>query len=180
MSTLALLVALGAVLLGAAVHGELSEQAHDRVPVQVVVTEDVPLVASGGSAEEIPAQVRWTGSDGVERTGLAPVKGPKRAGAAAVVWTTRDGQLVHPPMAPAEVAAAAILGSVLAGIVGPWSSPAWRTSPGSGLLRYTPRSGSASGHGSDRNGPITPGTPRSSSADVFETKDMPWLHGTAS
>jgi hypothetical protein len=105
------LVALGAALLvGLGIHGGLSAraaaEARDRNPLTVVVAEDVPVVPESGS--RIPADVRWTGPDGVERTGRTEVSAPKHVGDEVDAWMTDDGRLVRAPLGGQEVAFVAV------------------------------------------------------------------------
>ncbi|WP_405776609.1 hypothetical protein [Streptomyces sp. NBC_01538] len=45
-----------------------------------------------------PAQVRWTDTDGVVRTGTALVKPGTSKGATVRVWVTQDGTITSPPV----------------------------------------------------------------------------------
>ncbi|MCU1626674.1 MAG: hypothetical protein JWP64_1623 [Pseudonocardia sp.] len=118
--SLALLTVLGAIVLGIVVHGHMAEQsrlqAADRQPVEVVLTEDVPLAASDGTTVTVPTQVRWTGQDGIERTGIAQVKGPRPAGSTVQAWTTDDGRLVHAPLTATEALLTALVGGLVAAL----------------------------------------------------------------
>jgi hypothetical protein len=112
------LVALGsALLVGLGIHRDLSAraaaEARDRTPVAVVVAEDVPVVPESGS--RIPADVRWTGPDGVEHTGRTEVAAPKQAGDEVEAWLTDDGRLVRAPLGGQEVAFVTVMsgGAVL-------------------------------------------------------------------
>lgn len=124
---LAVLIAAGvctALLAAGSVHGEMAERAAgealDRVPVQAVIIEDGPLtVGTAGSGAVSSATVRWTGVDGVERTGHAQVTGERRSGATVQVWTGPQGQLVAAPMTTAGARMFAVwTGSVVAGAWG--------------------------------------------------------------
>ncbi|MFR9802972.1 hypothetical protein ACL02T_11785 [Pseudonocardia sp. RS010] len=100
------LVALGAgVVVGLGVHRDLSAraeaEARDRTPLTVVVAHDVAVVPEAGG--RIPADVRWTGPDGVERTGRTEVAAPRHAGDEVAAWVTADGRLVRAPLDGSEV-----------------------------------------------------------------------------
>jgi hypothetical protein len=106
------LVALGAALVvGLGVHGDLAAraaaEARARTPVSVVLAEDVPVVPEAGN--RIPADVRWTGRDGIERTGRTEVTAPKHAGDEIDAWATADGRLARAPLAGSEVVFVSVL-----------------------------------------------------------------------
>ncbi|GAA2865032.1 hypothetical protein GCM10010472_22950 [Pseudonocardia halophobica] len=101
----AVLVVLGAaVVIGLRVHDGLSErvtaEARDRTRITAVLAEDVPVLPEGGG--RIPADVRWTGPDGVERVGRVEVHGPKQAGDPVAAWVTTDGRVVRAPLTTTE------------------------------------------------------------------------------
>ncbi|GAA4682144.1 hypothetical protein GCM10023215_15070 [Pseudonocardia yuanmonensis] len=105
------IVALGAALVvGLDIHGDLSAraaaEARERTPVTAVLAEDVPVVPEAGS--RIPADVRWIGPDGLERTGRTEVTAPKQVGDEVEAWATDDGQLVRAPLAGSEVTFVAV------------------------------------------------------------------------
>lgn len=137
---LAVLIAVGmcvALLTASSVHEEMTErgaaEARDRVPVQAVVIEDVPqTVGAVDSGAVSSAKVRWTGVDGVERTGYAQVTGERWSGATVQVWTGPRGQLVPAPMTTAGAGASAVwTGIFVAGVWGAacaglgWTGFAW-------------------------------------------------------
>ncbi|MCE3555327.1 hypothetical protein LWC33_28230 [Pseudonocardia sp. RS11V-5] len=100
------LVALGVgLVVGLSIHGNLAAraaaEARDRTPLTVSVAEEVPVVPDSGN--RIPADVRWTGPDGVVHTGRTEVAAPKRAGDEVPAWVTVDGRLVRAPLGPDEV-----------------------------------------------------------------------------
>ncbi|MEU0436272.1 hypothetical protein ABZ153_32545 [Streptomyces sp. NPDC006290] len=68
--------------------------------VRAVLVEDAPTAVPttpGGSLRSFRAPVRWTGSDGTVRTGLARVPSGTRAGTRLDVWTDARGAIVRPP-----------------------------------------------------------------------------------
>lgn len=100
------LVALGAgLVVGLGIHRDLSAraaaEARERHPITAVLAEDVPVVPEAGN--RIPADVRWTGPDGVERVGRTEVAAPRHAGDEVDAWVTDDGRLVRAPLDGQEV-----------------------------------------------------------------------------
>ncbi|MCE0764442.1 hypothetical protein LWC35_16225 [Pseudonocardia kujensis] len=100
------LVALGAALVvGLNIHSSLTAravaEARDRTPLTVVVAEEVPVVPEAGN--RIPADVRWTGPDGVAHTARTEVAAPKHVGDQVSAWITADGRLVRAPLGADEV-----------------------------------------------------------------------------
>lgn len=73
-----------------------------------------------------PAQVRWTGADGVVRTGAALVKRGTPKGAAVRVWVTKDGTVTGPPASTLSAATSGwVVGGMTAFGVAAGSCAAW-------------------------------------------------------
>ncbi|MDN5917449.1 MAG: hypothetical protein L0I76_20530 [Pseudonocardia sp.] len=137
---LGLVVAAGllvTILAAGSAHDAIAERAaaesKDRIPVQAVVVEDGPAtVGTPVAGAQSSAIVRWTGADGIERTGRAEVLGARKAGTAVRVWAGPDGRLVPAPMTSDDATAAAVVAGTTvtilwgAGCVGlGWAVFAW-------------------------------------------------------
>ncbi|MCQ9130301.1 MULTISPECIES: hypothetical protein [Streptomyces] len=96
---LVLVVGMPAAAVGAgltAYHASLRTvriQAADRHQVTAHLTRK----ADGGDWAKRPAPVRWTGPDGVVRTGTALVSPGTARGAAVRLWVNREGTVTGPP-----------------------------------------------------------------------------------
>jgi hypothetical protein len=116
----ALLVLLGSFVLGFGVQGALAEQAaaqeRARTAVSAVVEQDVPVIPEAGSKALAP--VRWTGPDGVERTGTAAVVAPQAAGDRVRVWVGADHRPVAAPLTGFEVGVVAGTAAATVFVVG--------------------------------------------------------------
>ncbi|KOV22398.1 hypothetical protein AB0420_25575 [Streptomyces caelestis] len=89
----------------AAVDGSLAERRERTTPVTAVLAEDAaglsaPVTENGDGG--VWARVRWTASDGTDRTGRAEVDPGSRAGTKVTVWTDPAGRLVSAPPEGAE------------------------------------------------------------------------------
>ncbi|WUP40605.1 hypothetical protein OG766_03520 [Streptomyces sp. NBC_00259] len=75
-------------------------QSAERHALTARVVSDAEGDGARGGAKEVRqrAQVRWTGTDGKERTGIARVEAGATAGATVRVWVGPDGTLRSPPM----------------------------------------------------------------------------------
>jgi len=122
----------------AAYHEDLRASAWERehrFPVMAVVLED-PAGSSGGQdegprVEPVLAQARWTGPNGVVRTGMITADAQVRPGSVVQVWVDEHGVQVSRPVprsAPADAAMAALLaaGGIAAGLCGVRLIVVWR------------------------------------------------------
>jgi hypothetical protein len=84
-----------------------------------------PEAAPGSAADEKQkVQLRWTGEDGRQQTGTAPVPLDRTAGSTVRVWVDREGTVQDPPMSAGNAQATGWLmggmtaAGVYAGFVG--------------------------------------------------------------
>ncbi|MDT7753863.1 MAG: hypothetical protein QOD96_7525 [Pseudonocardiales bacterium] len=129
---LGLVAVVGAVVMGVRVAADGLGRAHvesSRTQINAVVLVDVDVVVE--SREDVRAMltgapVRWRGGDGVERTGVARVRGPLQAGDHITAWVGQGGQLVGAPVTADEavfiaiVAGGLFLIAVLAVLAATW------------------------------------------------------------
>jgi hypothetical protein len=114
---LGLVAVVGAVVMGVRVAADGLGRAHvesSRTQINAVVLEDVAVAVESrqdGRAMLTGAPVRWRGGDGVERIGVARVRGPLQAGDHVTAWVAQGGQLVGAPLTADE----AVLTAILAG-----------------------------------------------------------------
>lgn len=108
LATLVLALLLGAfsgLTAAGAVEGSLAERRERTTPVQAVLAEDAAglsaAVTQNGDGG-VWAKVRWTASDGTDRTGRAEVDPGSPAGTGVTVWTDPAGRLVSAPPDGAE------------------------------------------------------------------------------
>lgn len=90
----------------------------DRVQVSAVLVTDTSMVAGADRTGARRATVRWTGADGIERTGTALLNAPGRVGETVPVWATADGRSVSEPVTETDGIGAAVLGGGLTAIAG--------------------------------------------------------------
>ncbi|HTF55577.1 MAG TPA: hypothetical protein VK735_49715 [Pseudonocardia sp.] len=108
-----------AMVIGARVHSDLHRRAHVesfRTQVPAVLLVDVQVAHTPGvhgPESLVMAPVRWTGADGVERSGEVRVPGPRQVGDSVPVWIDPGGTLVGRPVTPDEAVSSAV---VLAGM----------------------------------------------------------------
>ncbi|WP_181784050.1 Rv1733c family protein [Pseudonocardia pini] len=124
----ALLVLLACLVIGVQSYRALSERAQveerRHTPTTAVVLEDVGMVPEAGA--QVLASVRWTGADGIERTGRATVTAPVPAGTEIGIWVTADQRPVRAPLSRFEVvfvaavtaAVSLAVGEVVVGLLG--------------------------------------------------------------
>ncbi|MFC9287105.1 hypothetical protein [Streptomyces sp. NPDC057052] len=97
-------------------------QAAERHQVTARLTSDV----KGDDWATRPAQVRWTDTDGVVRTGAALVEPGTTKGAALRVWVNRDGALTGPPASELNATTSGwLVGGMAAFGVAAGSGAAW-------------------------------------------------------
>ncbi|MGW7363521.1 Rv1733c family protein [Streptomyces sp. NPDC054841] len=90
-------------------------QSAERQEVTARLVSAAEGTQSGARSAMQRAQVRWTGTDGSERTGTARVKSGTPKGATVRVWVDRDGTIRSRPMtADGATAAGWLVGSVTA------------------------------------------------------------------
>lgn len=81
------------------------QESISRTPVAAVLMQDVrPSVLAGRSGEG-PIRgtpVRWTGTDGLERVGVAVAPEQSKAGQTVTLWVDREQRIVHPPTTAQE------------------------------------------------------------------------------
>jgi hypothetical protein len=106
------------------VRAEEWEEAHVFAVTAEIVGEPA-AVGAAGSASAAPrtVQARWTGPDGLPRTGFVPVDAASRRGDRITVWVDDRGQLRGPPadrdpVAQAVMAAVAVVLCLLAALAG--------------------------------------------------------------
>jgi hypothetical protein len=106
-----LITAAGAVLAGAVAYSaarhDFAEQRLHRHVTAAVLTESSPDTAS--YAGQVRTGVRWTGRDGVVRTGRARVDTGLKSGTRVSVWTDDRGALAPAPLKPDTARAEAVL-----------------------------------------------------------------------
>ena len=74
----------------------------------------VPATSPGGySVAMVAARARWTAPSGKTITGEIPVRADSRKGIVVRIWTDQAGDLVNPPMTPAQVADQGTFGTIL-------------------------------------------------------------------
>ncbi|WP_327322652.1 hypothetical protein OG735_09270 [Streptomyces sp. NBC_01210] len=120
-------------LIGGAVAGGVAAYSMDqaierdragRQAVPAVLVSDAPDrtrdTVYGPGADRVPANVRWTASDGAVRTGTARVAAGTAAGATVEVWTDDRDRLVPEPVTPSEATPQVVLAGafVAAGVGG--------------------------------------------------------------
>jgi hypothetical protein len=99
--SLGLLAALGAVVVGRAVHDATlgPEGVGTSAGIRAVLLADVPPPASGRPMvwplPRVP--VSWTADDGSEQIGELAVRAPAQAGTAVPAWLDGEGQLTTTP-----------------------------------------------------------------------------------
>jgi hypothetical protein len=83
-----------------------AEERAQRHPVQAVVLTGAPRSTSSSRSMSYRTveRVRWTGSDGVTRTGHALVRAGLPTGSAVTVWQDERGALTTKPIGPTESA----------------------------------------------------------------------------
>ncbi|MFD7702045.1 hypothetical protein [Streptomyces caelestis] len=100
-----LLGAFSGLTAAAAVDGSLAERRERTTPVPAVLTEDAAGLSASVTENGdggVWAKVRWTASDGTDRTGRAEVDPGSPAGTEVTVWTDPAGRLVSAPPEGAE------------------------------------------------------------------------------
>ncbi|MFI1444205.1 Rv1733c family protein [Streptomyces fructofermentans] len=100
-----------------ATEATLAQQRAERHSVHAVLLAHVPKPPAGrlSSGDKALAEVRWTASDGSNRTGSTLVDAGLRPGTRLVVWQDSHGALVTEPSSAAE---AALEGAVMGGFAG--------------------------------------------------------------
>nr|WP_106126427.1 hypothetical protein [Pseudosporangium ferrugineum] len=118
----------GSMAYGADVRANAWEKQHHRPAVAVLVQDAPNLVYAAGEAPPLPTDVsvlaRWSGPDGVDRSGAVPVPAGMPAGSTVPVWIDEHGDLVRPPRrrnagvdaSAAALLAVAVLVALLAGV----------------------------------------------------------------
>lgn len=97
-------------------------QAAERHQVTARLTSDV----KGDDWATRPAQVRWTGADGVVRTGAALVEPGTSKGATVRVWVNRNGTVTGPPASELNATTSGwLVGGMAAFGVAAGSGAAW-------------------------------------------------------
>ncbi|MFJ6834359.1 hypothetical protein [Streptomyces sp. NPDC091209] len=102
------LLSVGAPLAGAGAAWWTYDGAREQAAAQraaqhhvraVLVKDSPPAVPTtpGNGLRSFPVPVRWTGSDGIARTGLVRVPAGLRRGTRLYVWTDARGGIVRPP-----------------------------------------------------------------------------------
>jgi hypothetical protein len=114
--TLALLAALGAVVVGRAAHSAALRHVEVGGPlaVRVELLADAPAAPAAGRpavVQEVP--VAWTAPDGTEQTGELVLHAPLKAGSTVGAWVDRDGRLTTTPPRHGSQAAAFGVGAGL-------------------------------------------------------------------
>lgn len=117
----ALVLLIGSILVGIALHGHLAGraavEAQERHQVTAVLLSDIPATTTPGA--RWLADVRWTDSVGIEHSGPADLIGPRSAGDAVRVWVTDDARVVDPPLTLTDaVLVASIVGATVAALGG--------------------------------------------------------------
>jgi hypothetical protein len=105
---------IAALNSGARVHAiaqqaELAQQASRHQVTATVVNAPTTAAVESGNPDTV-TEVRWAAWDGRSLTGQAAVPTGTRAGTRVIVWTTRAGQLIGPPLAEWQVEAVTFLG----------------------------------------------------------------------
>ena len=88
-------------------------EAAERTQVSAVLVTDAAMIAGAERTGARRATVRWTGADGIERTGSTLLHSPRSAGETVPVWTTADGRLVFAPATEGDAMGAAVLSGAL-------------------------------------------------------------------
>lgn len=96
----------------AARRAQHSELASSREVKAVLLKSAADGTAGYALQPAYPAQARWTLPDGRTRTGEVAVPAGARRGATVRVWVNAAGQLVSPPLGPAQIAGQADLASI--------------------------------------------------------------------
>jgi hypothetical protein len=128
LMSLALLAALGAVIVGHSVHDAsvAGRTASHATAVRTVLLADVPAVSTDApSPRSVPAV--WTDADGAEHTVELLMTAPLPAGTEITAWVDRRGQVVMPPSEQPVEAAALGVGAGLAVVALAWTllAAAW-------------------------------------------------------
>jgi hypothetical protein len=121
-------VACGQWATGAARQAERAERA-TRHPVTAVLLASTANPAGNAYSGSllVQARARWTGPDGIIRTGKIAALPGERAGSRLTIWVDASGRPVGQPLQGSDIAAqhtiAALLGPVLLGLVllGGWA-----------------------------------------------------------
>lgn len=130
---LAVLVAAPAAMFGVGdsayrhYRSTAEDEARGRDQRPAVLTHDAPRHPEPGSDEakkaRYPAPVRFTGPDGVSRTGTTEVEPGLPTGSTVLVWVDDEGRITEPPLTAEQIrsrtmgwAILAFLGVVLTGL----------------------------------------------------------------
>jgi hypothetical protein len=122
LMSLALLAAVGAVLVGHSAYGAsvAGRAAGHATAVRAVLLADVPaLPTDSPSRRSVPAV--WTDADGAEHTVELLMPAPLPAGTEVTTWVDRQGQVVTPPSEQPAEAVALGVGAALAVVASTWA-----------------------------------------------------------
>jgi hypothetical protein len=103
LASMALLVALVAVMAGTSTYWDLADRARvetaERTAAQAVLLEpSAPIaLADGGYLGPVDVPAQWTGLDGEPRTRTVPLWQPEPSGAEVTLWMDHSGAVVDPP-----------------------------------------------------------------------------------
>lgn len=111
--------AVAGLLVGLDADRGFAAQRADRHRVEAVLTADAPRSGgvSAGSSGRVAAEVRWTGADGVERTGMVPVEPGRTEGTSVVVWTDGAERLLPEPPTRVQAAVRSAVTGAMAALV---------------------------------------------------------------